>query len=355
MGVNSKDGSMSKSNEAVVCNGKRDRTQFCSLKGFTDSQLASDYHFLEDVLKVSESTKRMYQGIVKGDSAMPIMTSAPSAKRTKVSNNSSDRVELGSIFDKDKLPAHPLLQAKEGKSIAEVVASGVMADDNMNSDAKQPSRPGVVNELIVNTNNKPLASKPTQQEQNREKVDPLKRQAELKGVNLLRMPSGMERRKSNTTKFNKKKGKITWKVELCFHHPRKNVSTCNGVAGGAESLLSTATEKISKTLPRFLKVESEVLESCTLSQELKKHLDVHPGNSTRRSQLRVFTTVPRESLLFYMKRLPCPSSSPQYYKLDPNVTLTDVLKDKTIIEFPTIDIVMEDDKDCFPLFIGEMN
>ena len=355
MGVNSKDGSMSKSNEAVVCNGKRDRTQFCSLKGFTDSQLASDYHFLEDVLKVSESTKRMYQGIVKGDSAMPIMTSGPSAKRTKVSNNSSDRVELGSIFDKDKLPAHPLLQAKEGKSIVDVIASGVMADDNMNSDAKQPSRPGIVNELLVNTNNKPQTSKPTQQEQNREKVDPLKRQAELKGVNLLRMPSGMERRKSNTTKFNKKKGKITWKVELCFHHPRKNASTCNGVAGGAESPLSTATKKISKTLPRFLKVESEVLESCTLSQELKKHLDVHPGNSTRRSQLRVFTTVPRESLLFYMKRLPCPSSSPQYYKLDPNVTLTDVLKDKTIIEFPTIDIVMEDDKGCLPLFIGEIN
>lgn len=40
------------------CNGKRDRTAFCSLARFTDAQLASDFHFLEDVLKCGERAGR---------------------------------------------------------------------------------------------------------------------------------------------------------------------------------------------------------------------------------------------------------------------------------------------------------
>ena len=40
------------------CNGKRDRAAFCSLARFTDAQLASDFHFLEDVLKCGERAGR---------------------------------------------------------------------------------------------------------------------------------------------------------------------------------------------------------------------------------------------------------------------------------------------------------
>merc|ERR1740139_953430 len=41
------------------CNGKRDRSTFCSLHNFTNSQLKSDFHFLEDALKVSSVAKKM--------------------------------------------------------------------------------------------------------------------------------------------------------------------------------------------------------------------------------------------------------------------------------------------------------
>jgi hypothetical protein len=331
------------------CDGKRDRTQFCSIKGFTDSQLSSDYHFLEDVLKVSESTKRMYHGIVAGDSTS---NTTSSTKRARTMIKTGGRVDLDSISTQQQQSDHPLLQAKEGKSIISVLANGVADndDDNINTEqaAKQSHnnpKNGIINELLGN--NKP-ASKPPPSNSNkkREKIDSLIRQAELKGVNLLRMPPGMERRKSNTTKFNKKKGIITWKVELCFHLPNDTNDISESVSANEEK----------KSLPKLLKVETDVLDSSTLSEELGKHLDVHPGNSTTRSQLRQFTTVPRESLLVFIKRLPCRSSSPQYYKLDPSMTLMELLKGKTIIEFPTIDVVITSDDvgSRFPLFIGEV-
>ncbi|KAL7527491.1 hypothetical protein ACHAXR_001980, partial [Thalassiosira sp. AJA248-18] len=303
----------SKSNNETVCNGKRDRTQFCMLKGFSDSQLASDYHFLEDVLKVSEGSKRLYQGIVTGDSSAS--TAGAAVKRARGNNNNyhSSRVDLDSISTKP--PAHPLLRAKEGKSAVEVLAHGV---DEMQCDEKQFAHQsnGIISELLEN---EPAAKPPPPK---KGKVDPLVRQAELKGVNLLRMPNGMERRRSNTTKFNKKKGIINWKVELCFHQPTSDKSK------------DSSAEKPS---PRLLKVESEASESSTLYEELGKHLDVHPGNSTTRSCLRTFAAAPRNSLMLYMKRLPCSSAAPQYFKFDPDATLMESLKGKTIIEFPTID------------------
>ena len=344
-GGDSKEGS----NNNKPCDGKRDRTQFCSLKGFTDSQLSSDYHFLEDVLKVSESTKRMYHGIVSSDSTN---NTTSSAKRARSMIKTGGRVDLDSISTKQQSD-HPLLQAKEGKSIISVLANGVADNNDTNTeqaDAKQSDnnpKNGIINELLGN--NKPASKPPpsvTNNNKKREKIDPLIRQAELKGINLLRMPPGMERRKSNTTKFNKKKGIITWKVELCFHLPKDTSDSIE--------VISTNEEK--KTLPKFLKVETAVQDSSTLTEELGKHLDVHPGNSTTRSQLRQFTTVSRESLLIFIKRLPCRSSSPQYYKLDPSMTLMELLKGKTIIEFPTIDVVIASDdvRSSFPLFIGEV-
>lgn len=326
----------SEANDGVACSGKRDRTEFCSLARFTDSRLASDYHFLEDVLKVSEGSKRLYQGIVAGDSSKSASSSA-AAKRARVAGSGSTapgRLELDSISTQE--PAHPLLRAREGKSVAEVLARGADddddGDDNMQLDDKR-----VVGQLL---GNKPAAVPPPNK--NGGKVDHLVRQAELKGVNLLRMPSGMERRRSNTTKFNRKKGIITWKVELCFHKPKD--------APNDPDAPSTASAS-----PALLKVESEVCESSTLLEELGKHLDVRPGNSTTRSQLRAFASEPRDSLLLFMKRLPCSSAAPQYFKLEPDVALVDLLKGKTVIEFPTIDVVVEKDKDRFPLFIGEVS
>lgn len=323
----------------VICNGKRDRTKFCSLKKFSDSQLASDYHFLEDVLKVSDSSKRIYQGLARENPSGPGGT-----KRVRVDMNADGKVRLDNISDKP--PAHPLLKAREGKSIAQVLANGVseLEPEQEEENGKSPScvsairnKLGGQSSVYSPTNDR---TSPNQQRGKRDNhVDHLVRQAELYGINLLRMPCGMERRKSNNTKLNKKKV-ITWKIELCFHASIKK---------------ATRNEESNGYSPKLLKIESQMIETSTLSEELGKHLDVHPGNSTIRSQLRAFANVPRGNLVFLLKRLPFSPAAPLYYKLKPDATLLECLKGKTIIEFPTIDVIFDEDKDEYPLFLGEIS
>ncbi|KAL7552753.1 hypothetical protein ACHAWF_015991 [Thalassiosira exigua] len=327
-----KRGSESNGSGRVLCDGKRDRTKFCSVNRFTDSQLASDYHFLEDVLKVSDGSKRLYQGIIAGGSS----TSDNAAKRARVDSSSHmGRLKLDSVSSEQ--PDHPLLRAKKENRVAQVLAHAV--DDDVSEVGENHLPGGIMDSLL---SNKP-ASKPKPPFK---RVDPLVRQAEVKGVNLLRMPNGMERRKANTTRFNKKKGVITWKMELCFHPP-------NHFSGSNKDCESLSLVEKSPML-NMLKVESETPESSTLLEELGRHLDVHPGNSTTRSRLRPFSAAPRDSITLLMKRLPCSSAAPQYFKLDPNVALMESLKGKTVIEFPTIDVIIGEDKGRFPLFIDEV-
>lgn len=316
----------------LVCNGQRDRTKFCSLKGFTDAQLASDYHFLEDVMSTSTSSKRLYQSIVSGDSTKVM----PDTKRVKAKSFNTKRtamVEIASMTSSE--PVHPLLQATKGKTTIDILASEVREvdfEDDANADKQDSSqKSNAINSLLGNKQQRSAATSGKK----KEAVDHLTRQAELGGIYLLRMPQGMGRRASNTSKFSKKSG-ITWKVEFNFHYPSN--------AAGQE----TSEGK----LPKFLRVESEMNENSTWLEALGKHLDVHPGNSAIRSQLKMFANARRESLVLLMKRLPCSSAAPQYLQFDSKATLKDSLKAKTIIEFPTVEVIFEEDKGRFPLFIG---
>ena len=278
---------------------------------------------MEDVLKVSEGSKRMYQGIC-GDSSK---SSAASNKRSKKSYQPGGRVDLGNIAGAAAQEDHPLLQAtKHRHGSIQVLVNDVKSlehDDAEISAADQSNQSSKIPSIGLLSVSSPEASR---QRPNKGKVDPLKRQAEAQGVNLLRMPPGMERRKLNTSKYSKKSDSITWKVELMFHSADGHV----------------------------LKLESEMADSASLSGELSRHLDVHQGNKGVRSQLKAFVSAPRESLLLFMKRLPCSSSSPMYFKLDPSVPLESVLRGKTIIEYPAVEVVLEADKDKYPRFIGEL-
>ena len=319
----------------LVCNGQRDRTKFCSLKSFTDAQLASDYHFLEDVMSTATSSKRLYQSIVKGDSKAAM----PDTKRVKAESFRTNRTGIEEIATMaSSEPAHPLLQATKGRSTVDILANGVsevdFEEDIQNNDNQESvQKNNAVNALLGNKQQQTAVINGKK----KGSVDHLTRQAELAGIFLLRMPLGMGRRASNTTKFSKKNG-FTWKVEFNFHTPintSKSNENCN----------------VSKC-PKFLRVESQMNESSTWLEALGEHLDVHPGNSAIRSQLKTFANERLEDLLLLMKRLPCSSAAPQYIQFDPKSTIQASLKGKTIIEFPTIEVIFAADSERFPLFIG---
>ena len=274
------------------------------------------------MLKVSEGSKRLYQGICGNSSK-----SSASNKRSKKSYQPGGRVDLGNIAGAAAQEDHPLLQATNHRNgSVQVLVNDVRnleRDDAEMSAVDQSKQSSKIPSIDLLSMSSPESAR---QRQNKGKVDPLKRQAEAQEVNLLRMPLGMERRKLNTSRYSKKSDTITWKVELMFHSADGHV----------------------------LKLESEMVESSSLSGELSRHLDVHQGNKGVRSQLKEFVSAPRESLLLFMKRLPCSSTSPMYFKLNPGVPLESVLRGKTIIEYPAVEVVMEADKDKFPLFIGEL-
>ena len=309
----------------ILCNGKRDRTKFCPLRGFDDAQLTSDYHFLEDVLKLSEGSKRLYDGLATGDAKRSKVNGAPLRSTTD---------ELGSI-SQGAVPLHPLLNSKKGKSIIQVLANGVDEEQDVSTTGEEYKA------LTICSPTDPKSRQNNRSNANN-KVDYLVRQAQLKGINLLRMPCGMSRRVSNTSKYNKKNDCITWKIELIFHAKRSIVAEEN----------DTTTNQSTK--PTTFKVESTMSDTLTLKQELGKHLDVHPGNTVTRSTLKAFASIPRKSLLVFMKCLPCSSAAPKYHLLDSDATLVDCLRDKTVIEYPTFEVVIEDDKERFPLMISEI-
>lgn len=280
-------------------------------------------------MKISEGSKRLYEGLASG-------SSVGSAKRPR--GNAGGK---GVASIRNEAPSHPLLQAKDGKSIVEVIANGIHDEQDITTASEEYKALTICSpeQATTQQSNRPRAN-------NAQHVDPLVRQAELKGINLLRMPTGMSRRSSNNSKYNKKSDTITWKVELVFH--AKQI-IANSKSNDTERPIN---EK--KQLNAII-IESSCIETTTLGQELSKHLDILPDNSARRSTLKSFVSVPRESLLLFMKCLPCRSSAPKYIALDPNVTLAEALRGKTVIEFPTVEVVGVEDKDNFPLVIDVLS
>jgi hypothetical protein len=62
----------------------------------------------------------------------------------------------------------------------------------------------------------------------------------------------------------------------------------------------------------------------------------------------------KKNAVTLMKRIPCQSSNPKYYKLDLNQCLRDMLSGLVIVEFPTIEVVLMEDAKCFPLLSEEV-
>lgn len=272
------------------CNGKRDRTSFCRIRDFTDSKLRSDYHFLEDVLNITDSTKRLAKNIGAASIHRP-------AKRPRHGhdNDSSESYKL------HNLPISPLLSLS-------------MQDHNENNNL--PKSP-----LQHNSCEYP---QPTTGG-----LRKLIQRANERGIRLLIMPNGMERRKRNTTKYFDKTDLIKWKVEWIFHNCPGNVTT----------------------------IQDQIFENSHLITELKKHVRSEcKSNSKNRLPLKCpFRMIDPDQLCVLLKRTPCASNRPKFFSLDPSLTLRQALKEKTIIEYITLDVVLPQNVSSFPLMIKDIS
>ena len=297
-----------KHKEDANCSGKRDRTAFVPLNKFSDSTLASDFHFLEDVLTKSEKGKRLIQD-------MGAIHGGPKNGGQKRKRNEQISEEKGTGDDDTIRDIHPL------SKLLKVNPNDTSIDSN-------------------GTNNVSMMSSGLQHSKNNQRLVDM---AKDRNIQLLLMPPGMQRHKNNkSTKYDTKKALIFWKIEFTFH-----IFT---MTEGKE-VHSTATI---------------VLNRIPEDQSLMKHFKVefekqlyHSAQSETRNIISQFRkskdlTSLHENVLYLMKKIPSPSGCAKYSRVDINSSLKEILHGMTVIEFPTIDVILNDNANRFPLIIQEI-
>ncbi|GFH44138.1 hypothetical protein CTEN210_00612 [Chaetoceros tenuissimus] len=296
-----------KHKEDANCSGKRDRTAFVPMNKFSDSTLASDFHFLEDVLTKSEKGKRLIQDM--GAAHGGPKNGGQKRKRNEQISEQKDTSDNDTSRD-----IHPL------SKLLKVNPNDTTIDSN-------------------GTNKVSMMSSTIQHSKNKQRLVDM---AKDRNIQLLLMPPGMQRHKNNkSTKYDTKKGLIFWKVEFIFH-----VYT---IIEGKE-VHSTATIVLDRVpedqpLMKYFKVEFE------------KQL-YHSAQSETRNIISKFRkskdlTSLHENVHSLMKKIPSPGCA-KYSRIDLHSSLKDILQGMTVIEFPTIDVVLNDNAKRFPLMIQDI-
>ncbi|CAH3024675.1 unnamed protein product [Porites evermanni] len=140
----------------------------------------------------------------------------------------------------------------------------------------------------------------------------LRRKAKQSGVDLKLMPVGMSKRKENTSKFCRELQCIMWRIRWLFPQ-----------AG-------------------FEYVDRGVSELTVVNEVLRKYIDPEKADAVHKQSLKNYCAVGPQGVCVFLKVESLPASKLRYHKLDTSKPLKECLNNKTIIEFPTLHVVLAD-------------
>uniref|UniRef100_UPI0035900D9F box C/D snoRNA protein 1 n=1 Tax=Myxine glutinosa TaxID=7769 RepID=UPI0035900D9F len=138
-------------------------------------------------------------------------------------------------------------------------------------------------------------------------------------IDLRVMPFGFTKRKENFIFFHKKQGKIYWSMKLLFPQ------------SGAEYLR--------KRIP----------EDQTLRSILTEYIDPKIADPIVRQRLKVYCATDSSSVQLFMKVEGQRADTVRYYKLEMDKTLVQNLARKTILEYPTVHVVLPSSAQAYHL------
>ena len=162
------------------CTGKRDRTTFQRLEEMNDAALQSDFHFLEDVLRHVDGSKRVLKQ-VGAAGRMPVDQTTMTHPMLLSASQPKEEEEEDALVD-------PTLEEEQS----------IMRKRRMQDNMMPPKWRRLVQLALE------------------------------QGTTILLMPSGMERHKSNTSFQNTKSYSLHWKVEFVCHFEKTRILlTCN--------------------------------------------------------------------------------------------------------------------------------
>lgn len=148
----------------------------------------------------------------------------------------------------------------------------------------------------------------------------LKQHAAQRKTDLRILPIVFQKRKKNTTTFDNESQTLFWHVDWVFPLAENLVLPDDKI---------NENEKISSSSTKFfVKQEDKVLQD----------------------KLQFYQSTGQSNVIYLLKAER--KGNNKFYELDPDQTLRQCLKNKVIIEYPEIYIVMNHHKDCFEILSG---
>ncbi|XP_045440339.1 box C/D snoRNA protein 1 isoform X2 [Pipistrellus kuhlii] len=139
----------------------------------------------------------------------------------------------------------------------------------------------------------------------------MKNRARRQGINLKLLPNGFTKRKENSTFFDKKKQQFCWHVKLQF--PQSQA----------------------------VYIEKRVPDNKTINEILATYIDPEKSDPVIRQRLKAYIRS-QTGVQILMKVENMQQNLVRYYELDPHKSLLDNLRDKVIIEYPTLHVVLKE-------------
>lgn len=139
-------------------------------------------------------------------------------------------------------------------------------------------------------------------------------EAQRRGIKYELLPPGMQRRKQNSSRFDRRSRTIFWHVHWCFPSVKESVH------------------------------DLRVSEQTPLKQILQQHISLALGNSVKRHALRLYSEAGLEKLQILMMKEHCPANKPQFHQLDIDKFLRQQLSGKVVIEFPVLIVLLPEEE-----------
>lgn len=139
----------------------------------------------------------------------------------------------------------------------------------------------------------------------------MKNRARRQGINLKLLPNGFTKRKENSTFFDKKKQQFCWHVKLQF--PQSQA----------------------------VYIEKRVPDDKTINEILRPYIDPEKSDPVIRQRLKAYIRS-QTGVQILMKVEHMQQNLVRYHELDPHKSLLDNLRNKVIIEYPTLHVVLKE-------------
>lgn len=310
------------------CTGKRDVTAFLPIGSMTDATVASDFHFLEDIVGRVDAGKRLLRSMGGNSSSS---SADHRGKRPRRHLHDDNKNSGGGETNDHEVPPqqhpHPMLQA---------VANSESFKLHRILPQQQQQQTTTTGGVVTHHSNAG-------------RQNYFQQKAAAAGVNVLVLPSAMERHQVNTSNVVKKKN--GGGVQLLLHWTVELVWMYNNDNGETAPLQNDPTRRPTATVLLHNIPETSLVSEVVALHHHRQMMKTPAPAPPRLDESSSATAEASYSVL--LKKLPCPSNRPIYVEIlltspataaaaamiATPTTIADALRDMTVVEFPTFYVV----------------